>query len=114
VSIEANMYHAIYLHAGTTKELMQKLLQIPSIAGIDGSLGLWQNQANSPSRSNHSLAEEPNFKLFISGPNNILVLINDEVLSNIKDESLFHLDVNPSKGNIIMKSVLKNNAKNEN
>lgn len=99
MSLEANTYHAIYLHSATTKELIQKLYKVP---------GLWKFNA-SPSHmngSNPNLNDDSNFKIFTYGPNNVLVLVTDEVLANFKDESLFALDVNPN-GSVLMKPAKK-------
>ena len=111
------MYHAIYLHSGTTKELIQKLYKVPGINAMWTQFGM-KSLASSPahsqlnsigigSGSNPNLHDESNFKIFINGPNNVLVLVTDEVLSNIKDESLFFLETNATNGSILMKSVCK-------
>lgn len=105
VSLEANTYHAVYLHSATTKELIQKLYKIPGL--ISG----WKFIA-SPSHmngSNSNLNDDSNFKIFVYGPNNVLVLVTDEVLANFKDESLFSLEVN-SSGSVLMKSIVKKNG----
>lgn len=93
------------MHSATTKELIQKLYKIPGL--ISG----WKFTA-SPSQmngSNSNLNDESNFKIYVYGPNNVLVLVTDEVLTNFKDESLFALEVN-SSGNVLMKSVVKKNG----
>lgn len=59
------------------------------------------------SNSNPNLNEDSNFKVFVHGPNNVLVVATDEVIANFKDESLFALEVNPS-GGILMRAVKKN------
>lgn len=59
--------------------------------------------------SNSSLNDDSNFKIYVYGPNNVLVSVTDEVLANFKDESLFALEVNPS-GAVLMKSVVKKNS----
>jgi hypothetical protein len=105
VSFENNTYHAIYLHSSTTKELVQKLYKLPGFVGSN----LWKFVASSPSHMNNSnpnLNEDSNFKMFVHGPNQVLVSVTDEVLSNFKDESLFALEVNPT-GGILMKTVKK-------
>lgn len=107
VSLEANTYHAIYLHSATTKELITKLYKVPSL--ISGNM--WKFNASSPSHmngSNSNLNDESNFKIFVYGPNNVLVLVTDEVLANFKDESLFALEVN--NGSILMKLAKKNGS----
>lgn len=105
VSLEANTYHALYLHSATTKELIQKLYKIPGLI----SANIWKFNA-SPSQmngSNSSLNDDSNFKIYIYGPNNVLVLVTDEVLANFKDETLFALEVNTA-GSVLMKVVKKN------
>ena len=56
--------------------------------------------------SGSNLNDDSNFKIYVYGPNNVLVLVTDEVLSNFKDESLFALEVN-GNGNVLMKAVKK-------
>lgn len=105
VSLEANTYHAIYLHSATTKELIQKLYKIPGLINSNNA----RFMQSSPSRmngSNPNLNDDSNFKIYVNGPNGVLVLVTDEVLLNFKDESLFALDVNAS-GSVLMKSVSK-------
>ena len=107
VSLEANTYHAVYLHSATTKELIQKLYKIPGLV----SNTMWKFNASSPSHmnsngSNSNLNDDSNFKIYVHGPNNVLVLVTDEVLLNFKDESLFSLEVNPN-GGVLMKPVKK-------
>lgn len=105
MSLEANTFHAVYLHSATTKELIQKLYKIPGLTG--GSM--WKFNASSPTHmngSNSNLNDDSNFKIFVYGPNSVLVLVTDEVLLNFKDESLFALEVNPN-GSILMKAVKK-------
>ena len=89
------------MHSATTKELVQKLYKIP------GLVSNWKfpSSPNHSGGSNSNLNDDSNFKIYINGPNNVLVLVNDEVLANIKDESLFALEVN--NGSILMKSVKK-------
>jgi hypothetical protein len=105
VCLEASTYHAVYLHSATTKELVQKLYKVPGLVS-----GMWKFNASSPSHmngSNSNLNDDSNFKVYVYGPNNVLVLVTDEVLCNFKDESLFALEVNPSGGGVLMKSVKK-------
>lgn len=107
VSLEANTYHAVYLHSATTKELIQKLYKIPGLINSN----MWKFNA-SPSHmngSNPNLNDDSNFKIYVYGPNNVLVLVTDEVLLNFKDESLFALEVN-STGSVLMKAVAKKNG----
>lgn len=42
--------------------------------------------------------------LLVNGPNGVHVLLTEDVLNNIKDESLFQLEVKPN-GNVLMKAV---------
>ncbi|KAG5676766.1 hypothetical protein PVAND_006575 [Polypedilum vanderplanki] len=100
VSVEGNnTYNAVYLHSTTTKELIQKLYKVPGMSS-------WKfSSSSSPRGSNSNLNDESNFKIYTNGPNNVLVLVTDEVLANIKDESLFALEFN--NGSILMKSVKK-------
>lgn len=105
MSLEASTYHAVYLHTATTKELVQKLYKIPGL--VSGNM--WKFNASSPTHmngSNASLNDDSNFKVYVYGPNNVLVLVTDEVLTNFKDESLFALEMNGS-GGVLMKAVKK-------
>lgn len=134
VSLDATSYHAIYLHSITTKELVKKLFKIPGIfdASTNGSdnniysnwgkffflslnffssnlfnififiLGLQSKY----SASGSNLFESSKLCIYINGPNGVHVLVNDEVLNNIKDESLFTLDY--QNGKVLMKAVYKN------
>lgn len=52
--------------------------------------------------SSSSLPPRPN--LLINGPNGVNVLLTEDVLNNIKDESLFQLEVKPN-GNVLMKAI---------
>lgn len=58
------------------------------------------------SGSASNLCDSTKFSVYINGPSGIHVFVTDEVLSNIKDDSLFTLDVQNNK--IIMKIVYKN------
>ena len=106
MSIEANTYHAIYLHSATTKELVQKLYEIPGLIKTPGSIWKFNASPSHINGSNSNLNDDSNLKIFVYGPNNVLVLVTDEVLANFKDESLFALEVN-SNGTVLMKSVKK-------
>lgn len=44
--------------------------------------------------------------VYINGPSGIHVLVSDEVVNNIKDESLFLLKM--QNGKVLMKAVYKN------
>lgn len=108
VSLEANTaYHALYLHSATTKELIQKLYRIPGL--ISGSMWKFNASPSHMTNSNSNLNDDSNFKIYVYGPNNVLVLVTDEVLANFKDESLFALEVNPN-GSVLMKAVGKKNS----
>jgi len=71
---------------------------------------LWKSPSHM-NGSNPSLHDDSNLKLYVYGPNNVLVLVTDEVLANIKDESLFALEVNATNGHVLMKSVVKGETK---
>lgn len=119
--MEPNIYHAIFLHSITTKELVQKLYKIPTLFDrmpVDNNnpFSTWQNKfaASSPNSlnghaggSNPNLNDDSNLKVFVNGPNGVLIVVTDEVLGNIKDQSLFALEVS-STGNVLMKSIFKN------
>lgn len=108
VSLEASTYHAIYLHSATTKELIQKLYKIPGLV----SSSLFKFNASSPSHmngSNSSLNDDSNFKIYVYGPNNVMVLVTDEVLANFKDDSLFAMEV-VANGSVLMKPARKTGA----
>lgn len=93
------------MHSATTKELVQKLYKIPGLTSG------WKFNATSShlNGSNSNLNDDSNFKIYVYGPNNVLVLVTDEVLANFRDESLFALEVN-SSGSVLMKSVVKKNG----
>lgn len=109
VSLEANTYHAIYLHSATTKELIQKLYKIPGLLSSGGNVWKFNGSPSHMNGSNSNLNDESNLKIYVFGPNNVLVLVTDEVLLNFKDESLFALEVNIN-GSVLMKSVKKNGS----
>lgn len=58
------------------------------------------------SGSASNLCDSTKFSVYINGPAGIHVFVTDEVLGNIKDESLFTLEVQNNK--VIMKIVYKN------
>lgn len=105
VSLEANTYHAVYMHSATTKELIQKLYKIPGLINSN-NIRFIQSSPSRMNGSNPNLNDDSNFKIYVYGPNNVLVLVTDEVLSNFKDESLFAMEVNAS-GSVLMKAVSK-------
>lgn len=107
VSVEGcNTYNAIYLHSATTKELVQKLYKIPGLIGSNWKFSGVASSPNQMNGSNSNLNDDSNFKVYIYGPNNVLVSVTDEVLNNFKDESLFALEVN-NNGSILLKLVKK-------
>ncbi|XP_055631221.1 upstream-binding protein 1 isoform X2 [Toxorhynchites rutilus septentrionalis] len=63
----------------------------------------------SPSSPISSSSTVPRLNLLVNGPNGVHVLLTDEVLSNIKEESLFQLEVK-SNGNVLMKAVAVSNS----
>lgn len=65
-------------------------------------LGLQSKYSGSAS----NLSDSTKFSVYINGPAGIHVFVTDEVLGNIKDESLFTLEVQNNK--VIMKIVYKN------
>lgn len=105
VSLEANTYHAIYLHSATTKELIQKLYKVPGLLN-NSSVRFMQSSPSRMSGSSPNLNDDSNFKIFVYGPSQVLVLVTDEVLSNFKDESLFALEAS-ANGSVLMKAVKK-------
>lgn len=100
-----NTYNAIFLHSLTTKELIQKLYKIPGLTSSSWKFTGASSSPNHMNSSNSNLNDESNFKVFVYGPNNVLVTVTDEVLNNFKDESLYALEVN--NGSILMKSIKK-------
>lgn len=58
------------------------------------------------SGSASNLCDSTKFSVYINGPAGIHVFVTDEVLGNIKDESLFTLEVQNNK--VLMKIVYKN------
>ena len=58
------------------------------------------------SGSSTNIYEAYQLSVYVNGPAGILVLLTDEVLNNVKDESLFSLEL--QNGKILMKAVNKN------
>uniref|UniRef100_A0A1Q3FKZ7 Putative transcription factor cp2 n=1 Tax=Culex tarsalis TaxID=7177 RepID=A0A1Q3FKZ7_CULTA len=58
----------------------------------------------SPSSPISSSSIPPRINLLVNGPAGVHVLLTEDVLNNIKDESLFQLEVKPN-GNVLMKAV---------
>lgn len=65
----SGVFHAVYLDQIGRNEVSRKLAAL---------LGVHQNQIHD---------------IYLQGPNNIRVLITDEVVNNIKDESMFSIEV---------------------
>lgn len=53
-----------------------------------------------------NLFDAKKLSLFIAGPSGVHVSVTDEVLGNVKDDSLFALDV--QNGKVVMKAIYKN------
>jgi transcription initiation factor TFIID subunit TAF12 len=68
-----------------------------------------QQQHQQPSAANNTyesaMAAANIPKMFMFGPNGVHVLVTDEVLANVKDESLFALQMH--NGKLLMKAVYK-------
>ncbi|XP_055602369.1 uncharacterized protein LOC129751103 isoform X2 [Uranotaenia lowii] len=83
-----------------------------TINGLGSSGSKYQNVTTSdvhtslpsPSSPISSSSAAPRFNLLVNGPNGVHVLLTEDVLNNIKDESLFQLEIKPS-GNVLMKAV---------
>lgn len=58
------------------------------------------------SGSGSNIYDASKISIFIDGPAGIHVLVSDELLNNIKDDSLFAVEC--QHGRILMKSVYKN------
>lgn len=59
------------------------------------------------SESGSNLYDASKITIYINGPSGIHVLMSDEVLANIKDESLFLIEIQ-NNGKVIMKPIYKN------
>ncbi|XP_058125930.1 uncharacterized protein LOC131267162 isoform X2 [Anopheles coustani] len=68
--------------------------------GIDGHLST-PSPSSPPISSSSSVAK---LQLLINGPGGIQVLLTEDVLNNVKDETQFQLELKPN-GNILMKAV---------
>ncbi|XP_031632495.1 transcription factor CP2-like protein 1 isoform X2 [Contarinia nasturtii] len=114
VSFDGSSYHAVYLHSNTAKELIQKIVKLPGFsdclanasANVENNLFSGWNLHSKYSGSGSNLCDSTKFSVYINGPAGIHVYVTDEVLSNIKDESLFTLEVQNNK--VVMKIVYKN------
>ncbi|XP_059609343.1 transcription factor CP2 [Phlebotomus argentipes] len=116
VSFDGTCYHAIYMHSSQTKELLQKLARLPgfyeqqsggNLSGAEGGGGMYNSWGlqSKFAGSGSNLYDASKFTVFIHGPNGIHVLVTDDVIGNMKDESLFTLDM--QNGKILMKAVYK-------
>ncbi|XP_053676876.1 uncharacterized protein LOC128727042 [Anopheles nili] len=78
------------------------------LGGGNGTLKLGGNNGNlsvpSPSSPISSSSGVAKLQLLINGPAGIQVLLTEDVLNNVKDETLFQLELKPN-GNILMKAV---------
>ncbi|XP_049290518.1 uncharacterized protein LOC125767724 [Anopheles funestus] len=73
----------------------------PGANGTGSGVQLSVPSPSSPISSSSGIAK---LQLLIKGPNGIQVLLTEDVLNNIKDETLFQLELKPN-GNILMKAV---------
>ncbi|XP_058054793.1 uncharacterized protein LOC131206302 [Anopheles bellator] len=80
-------------------------------SGGGGVLKLATQNGNGPHQSVPSPASPisssscgPKLQLLINGPSGIQVLLTEDVLNNVRDETLFQLELKPN-GNILMKAV---------
>lgn len=131
-----NTYHAIYLHSITIRELSQKIYKLPGFAdnlrawspnnnnnnnnnsnnnnnnsNSNDSNNIFSNWTNNNLQSKYSgsgtnICETSKLKIFMNGPYGIHILLTDEVLSNVKDESLYAIDI-IQDGSILMKVIPK-------
>lgn len=104
MTLDNSIYHAIYLHTNTVRELFQKLHKVPGF--VEPPASPWELQSSKfNATSNSSLAEGFSINLFLLGPSNVQVLLTDEVLSNIKTDSLFGVETN--NGKIILRPEIQ-------
>uniref|UniRef100_A0A182M214 Grh/CP2 DB domain-containing protein n=1 Tax=Anopheles culicifacies TaxID=139723 RepID=A0A182M214_9DIPT len=75
--------------------------KLPGSNGTTAGIPLNVPSPSSPISSSSGIAK---LQLLIKGPNGIQVLLTEDVLNNIKDETLFQLELKPN-GNILMKAV---------
>lgn len=94
VTLDNSVYHAIYLHSFSIKELFQKLHKIPGF--VEPPSSPWNLQTKY-SDSNNSLVDAIKINLFLIGPANVQVLLTDEVLSNFKNDALFAVETQNGK-----------------
>ncbi|XP_053662128.1 uncharacterized protein LOC128711286 [Anopheles marshallii] len=74
------------------------------LTGTNGTTSGVQLSVPSPSSPISSSSGIAKLQLLLKGPNGIQVLLTEDVLNNIKDETLFQLELK-SNGNILMKAV---------
>ncbi|XP_063699434.1 transcription factor CP2 isoform X2 [Culicoides brevitarsis] len=98
VTLDNAVYHAIYLHSYSIKELFQKLHKVPGF--VEPPSSPWDLQTKY-SDSNNSLVDAVKMNLFMIGPANVQVMLTDEVLSNVKNDSLFAVE--SQNGKILMR-----------
>ncbi|XP_050076141.1 uncharacterized protein LOC126563538 [Anopheles maculipalpis] len=75
--------------------------KLPTNGGTNSAVQLSVPSPSSPISSSCGIAK---LQLLLKGPNGIQVLLTEDVLNNIKDETLFQLELKPN-GNILMKAV---------
>lgn len=63
-------------------------------------------QSKFSGNNTHTSYDAGKLSVYVHGPAGIHVLVTDEVLNNIKDDSLFVLDIKNAK--VLMKAVYKN------
>lgn len=81
----ATIFHAVYMMSHTYTELMCKLAPL---------LGMAKEQLR---------------QVYYQGPHGIHVLINDDVISHLKDESMFHVEMMNDNGcyAVLLKPIVK-------
>lgn len=60
------------------------------------------------SGSGSNLFDASKLNIYTNGPSGILVMVTDEVLNNVKDDSLFAIEV--QNGKVLMKTNYKNES----
>lgn len=118
ISLDGSSYHAVYLITNTTKELTQKIFKLPGfyelcssnsgISGADSNVYSGWGMQSQYSGSGSNLYDASKIPVYINGPSGIHVMVTDEVLNNVKEDSLFTLEIQNGK------ILLKTNYKNEN
>ncbi|CAD7077968.1 unnamed protein product [Hermetia illucens] len=120
VSIDGSSYHAIYLTSNTTRELAKKLIKLPGFyelcsssnvnmnGNVDGNVYSGWGMHSKYSGSGSNLFDASKLNIYTNGPSGILVMVTDEVLNNVKDDSLFAIEV--QNGKVLMKTNYKNES----